>query len=411
MTDQYSVTIQSLVYEGGGFSRLPSGKAVFVPFVMPGEQAIIRVREEKRGFALADLVRVEKPHPQRIQPRCIHFGVCGGCHYQHMPYDFQLESKRAILVEQFQRIAGIQDLEVDKVVPAQEQWQYRNTIQFQVSHEGKLCYANAANNALFPVEECHLPMPAIADLLPQLAFESGSFAGRLEIRQNQDGELLLALEDLEGDIPEMESESSISIVSLAGDDAVVLVGEEHLVMQVRGKPFCVSAGSFFQTNFAGAETLATLVEELVLEQQPKNLLDVYCGVGLFSAFLADMVEQLAGIESSPSACRDFALNLDEFDNVSLYEGAAEQVLPGLDFKADGVVVDPPRAGLHRMALQALLEHGPDFIVYVSCNPSTLARDAKRMLAADYRIEKTILVDMFPQTYHIESIMLFKKKLR
>jgi 23S rRNA (uracil1939-C5)-methyltransferase len=251
-------------------------------------------------------------------------------------------------------------------------------------------------------------MSAIADLWPQLAFEADSFSGRLEIRQDQDGDLLLALEDLEGDIPEMESESSISIVSLAGDDAVVLAGEEHLVMQVRGKPFCVSAGSFFQTNFTGAETLVSLVEELVLAQSPKNLLDVYCGVGLFSAFLADKVEQLAGIESSPSACRDFALNLDAFDNVSLYEGAAEQVLPGLDFKADGVVIDPPRAGLHRMARQALLEHSPDFIVYVSCNPSTLARDVKHFLKAGYKIEKTTLVDMFPQTYHIESVVLMRK---
>ena len=410
MDDQYTVTIQSLVYEGGGFSRLPSGKAVFVPFVMPGEEVVIRLREEKRGFALADLVRVEKPHPERIQPRCIHFGICGGCHYQHMPYDFQLESKKAILIEQLQRIAGMQNPVIDEVIPAPEMWNYRNAIQFQLSPQGRLCYVNAASNALFPVEECHLPMPAIADLWPQLTFEEDSFFGRLEIRQNQNDDLLLALEGLEGEIPELESESSISIVSLAEDDSVVLAGEDHLVMQIHGKPFCVSAGSFFQTNFAGAEALVKIVEKLVVEQKPKNMLDVYCGAGLFSAFLADKVEQLAGIESSPSACRDFAVNLDEFDNVSLYEGAAEQVLPGLDFKADGVVVDPPRAGLHRMAMQALLERHPDFIVYVSCNPATLARDTKKLMNAGYVAEKIILVDMFPQTYHMESIVLFRMKL-
>ncbi len=408
MNDQHTVTIQSLVYEGGGFARLPDGKAVFVPFVMPDETVRICIREEKKGFALADLVSIEDAHPQRIQPRCVHFSTCGGCHYQHIPYELQVEYKKGILIEQFERLAGIKDPKVDEVIPASEKWNYRNTIQFQISPQGDACFAGARDNALFPVQECHLPMTAINSLWPQMSFETDSFTGRLELRQNQQEDLLVALEGA-GDIPELESESSVSIVSLAGDHSVVLAGENRLSMQVHDRSFNVSTPSFFQTNFSGAQTLVDIVREMVNKQTPNNLLDIYCGVGLFSAFLAGEVEQLAGIEASPSACQDFALNLDEFDNVSLYEGAAESVLPGLDFKADCVILDPPRAGLHHKARQALIDHQPKSIVYVSCNPSTLARDAKRLIEAGYSIQKTVLVDMFPQTYHMESVVLFTRR--
>lgn len=410
MNTQYDLTIQSLVYEGGGFSRLPNGKAVFVPFVMPGEQVKVRIREEKKGFALADLVSVETPHKDRISPKCVHFGICGGCHYQHIPYSLQLEYKKVILIEQFQRLAGVENPDVDQVIPAPEAWEYRNTMQFQLSPAGKLCFADAAANALFAVSECHLPMPAISGLWPQLEFESGSFSGRLHIRQNNMNDLLLELEGEHGEIPELENESSISIVSLAGTDPVVLAGDEYLFMQVDQRVFRVSAGSFFQTSFSGAESLVKVVSDMVQQHGCRKLLDVYCGVGLFSAFLAADVEELAGIESNPSSCRDFVVNLDEFDNVSLYPGIAEKVLPGLAFKPDGVVVDPPRAGLRAKVLQALLKIHPEFIVYVSCNPSTLARDAKHLLAGGYEIKKTVLVDIFPQTYHIEAVVLFEKAL-
>ena len=407
MSDHFKVTIQSLVYEGGGFSRLPNGKAVFVPFVMPGEQVTVRLREEKKGFALADLVSVDVANEDRIAPKCAHFGTCGGCHYQHIPYSLQLEYKKTILIEQYQRVAGIQDPHVDQVIAAPEYWHYRNTIQFQVNPEGKLCFAEAEDNSLFNVSECHLPMPSIDALWPQLAFESGSFSGRLEIRQNNADDLLLQFEGDQGEIPELESESSVSIVSLAGPDPVVLAGDDHLIMQVGRRFFRVSAGSFFQTSFAGAETLVNVVRDFVLERGCRKLLDVYCGVGLFSNFLAGDVGELAGIESSPSSCRDFVVNLDEFDNVSLYPGLAESVLPDLAFKPDGVIVDPPRTGLRPKALQALLKVQPEFIVYVSCNPSTLARDTKHLLAGGYQLNRNVLVDMFPQTYHMETVALFE----
>ena len=408
MGKEYSLEIQSMVYEGGGFSRLPDGKAVFVPYVMPGEQVTIQIREDKKGFALADLVSVDRPHPQRIQPRCAHFGVCGGCHYQHIPYEMQLAFKKDILIEQLQRLGGIESPLVEHVIPAPNPWAYRNTIQFQVSAKGQLCYAKARDNYPFSVKECYLPMSDLAQIWPQLSFEAGSFIGRLDLRQNSIGDVLVELSGDQSELPELESESSVSIVSLAGTDPVVLAGEGYLAVEVLGRPFMLSAGSFFQTNFEGAAALVEQVRMLVRALKPRRLLDVYSGVGLFSAFLAGEVEELLAIESSPSACRDFVVNLDEFDNVSLAEGLAEKILPELDFKADVVLVDPPRSGLRPQAREAILMQGPRAIIYVSCNPATLARDTRAILEAGYRLEKTVLVDMFPQTYHMETVALLSK---
>jgi 23S rRNA (uracil1939-C5)-methyltransferase len=248
---------------------------------------------------------------------------------------------------------------------------------------------------------------------PELLAASGIRAGQLlrpfGTAPEFEGELLICFEEKESAIPEMESEANVSIVSLAGDDSVVLSGEDHLVMQVNGRPLLVSAGSFFQTNFSAAEAMVNEVIAMIGERGCNRLLDIYCGVGLFSAFLAGQVKELAGIEANASACRDFAVNLDEFDNVSLYEGTAERVLPLMDFQADTVILDPPRSGLRPEAREALIKLHPETIVYVSCNPATLARDTKCLLEGGYHLQKSILVDMFPQTYHMESINLFIEK--
>jgi 23S rRNA (uracil1939-C5)-methyltransferase len=177
---------------------------------------------------------------------------------------------------------------------------------------------------------------------------------------------------------------------------------------VKDRPFQVSAGSFFQVNsLMAARMVDHLLERLSVDTQT-TLLDIYSGVGLFSAFFAPRVGRLIAIEASASACQDFEINLDEFENVELYEAPAEEVLPGLDVQADVAILDPPRAGLIKEALQALIELGPRRLAYVSCDPSTLARDARILLTAGYRLLEVTPFDLFPQTYHIESISLFEK---
>jgi 23S rRNA (uracil1939-C5)-methyltransferase len=190
----------------------------------------------------------------------------------------------------------------------------------------------------------------------------------------------------------------------------VIAGREYLTIRVLGKDFHVSAASFFQVNTGMA---GRMVEHLLAKlplTPPSTVLDVYCGAGLFSKFLASRCARLVGIESSESACEDFTINLDEFDNVELYEGQAEEILPALAGKIGVIscmIVDPPRAGIEKHALDAILNIKPRVLAYVSCDPSTLARDAARLVSGGYRLLEVTPFDLFPQTYHIESISIFE----
>jgi 23S rRNA (uracil1939-C5)-methyltransferase len=205
----------------------------------------------------------------------------------------------------------------------------------------------------------------------------------------------------------VESEASVSIAHVFEGDALIQAGEEHLHMQVLDRSFRVSPTTFFQVNLAVA---GKMVEHLlgILPRPCGTVIDAYCGAGLFSAFLAPGCARLIGIDAAPPACEDFVANLDEFENVELYEGTAEHVLAALEVEPDFVLVDPPRAGVSHNALEALVKLSPPLVAYVSCDPATLARDARHLVEAGYRLESVTPFDMFPQTYHIESISVFMR---
>jgi len=174
-------------------------------------------------------------------------------------------------------------------------------------------------------------------------------------------------------------------------------------MEVLGHNFRVSAGSFFQVNIPVAEAMVSHLLEQLLVHSTDTVLDVYAGVGLFSAFLAPTVERLIAIESDENACEDFTINLNEFDNVELYQATAEEVLPDLDIRPHVILVDPPRAGIGRQAMDGILAMSPEILAYASCDPATLARDARRLIEAGYLLKQITPFDLFPQTYHIESL--------
>jgi 23S rRNA (uracil1939-C5)-methyltransferase len=399
------IQLNKLTYGGDAIGRLPNGRAVFVPFGLPGERVRVRLVEKKKNFAQGELLEILESSPERIGARCKHFGECGGCHYQNLSYDSQLKAKTEIVRDQLQRIAKIENPPVQPMVGSPNPWNYRNHVQFHLTKDGKIGYVDAKGKSILPITECHLPEAPINELWPQLEFEPDAPSDRVSIRTSTDGDLMLILESDELEAPELELEAGISVVHLAGEDALVMAGEDHIFMQVLGRVFQVSAGSFFQVNTAMAEKMvAHLLGKLPL--LAKTILDVYCGVGLFGAFLASKCERLIGIESSPSACEDFAVNLDEFDNVELYEGVAEDVIPHLEAEQPIVLVDPPRSGVDKRALDGIRQLAPGFIAYVSCDPSTLARDAARLIAGGYRLVDVTPFDLFPQTYHIESISLF-----
>jgi 23S rRNA (uracil1939-C5)-methyltransferase len=407
MPETYEVTLTTLTYGGDAMGRLPDARAVFVPFGLPGERVQVRLTEEKRGFARGEIIEILQASPERISSRCKHFGQCGGCHYQHMSYEMQLKVKADILCDQLQRIGKIENPPVQPTVASSNSWNYRNHIQFHLNDYGKLGFQTSASNKVIPISECHLPEMSINSLWPQLEFESNSGIERVSIRAGMNDELMLILESDSSETPEIEIEADISVAHIFEDNAVVIAGNDHITMKVLDREFHVSPNSFFQVNTVMAEKMVThLLDRLPILQS--TILDVYCGVGLFSAFLASKCKRLIGIESSSSACDDFSINLDEFDNVELYEDLAENVLPALKIKPDIILVDPPRAGIEKEALDAIIRMNAKMIAYVSCDPSTLARDARRLIDNGYTLLDVTPFDLFPQTYHIESISFFER---
>ena len=418
---EYEITLNTLTYGGDAMGRLPDGRAVFVPFGLPGERVRIRLVEEKKNFARGELVEILEASPQRIAPRCKHFGECGGCHYQNLSYEDQLKAKTEILRDQLTRIGKIENPPVQTMVPSPSPWNYRNHVQFHLTEEGKLGYVpqilGEKGLGVMAITECHLPEGSINTLWPQLEFEPETDIERVSVRAGVDEDLVLVLESESPEPPELEIEAGISIAHVFEEHTVVIAGNESITVRVLERDFRVSAASFFQVNTAMA---AKLVEHLLANlpiTSTDTLLDVYCGAGLFSAFFAQKCERVIGIESSPSSCEDFAFNLDEFENVELYEGLAEEILPAFVGQTESplgianppyVLVDPPRAGLDKTVVDGILKLRPKAIAYVSCDPSTLARDAVRLSNGGYTLKQVTPFDLFPQTYHIESISIFER---
>ncbi len=310
---------------------------------------------------------------ERSIPKCRHYGKCGGCHYQHMAYGDQLSAKSQILRDQLGRIGHIEEANVGATVGSAKAWNYRNQIQFHLTAEGRLGFMRAgrgANEDILPIQECHLPEENINALWPQLEMDSEAGVERVVARAGSDGEPMLVFRARSPEPPELEVEAAISVVHVYDDNAVVQAGEDHIRLRVLDRDFRVSPTSFFQVNLDVAGKMLEHVLAL-LPSTIDTMVDAYCGVGLFSAFLAPRCRRLIGIESSAPACEDFVANLDEYENVELYEDVVERVLPALDIRPDVILMDPPRAGLSKTVVSEVVRLAPASIVYVSCDPPTL----------------------------------------
>ncbi len=405
--DLITLKAEKLIYGGDALGHLPDGRAAFLPFTLPGEVVRARLLREGSGFARMQVVEVLEAATGRIQPRCPHFGVCGGCHYQHMDYPAQLAAKQAILQETLVRTAHIVDPPLRPIVASPHPWNYRNHVQFHLDRSGQLCFVGSDDRSLMPVTECLLPEPGLDEIWRRLQFEPDLGLERVSLRLGVDDSVMVMLASPE--VPALELEAGLSVVHLQGDEAVVLAGDEALVMEVNSRLFRVSATSFFQVNTSIAGSMVSHLVERVSVKPGTPMLDVFCGVGLFSAFFAARGAQVTGIELSPAACDDFSVNLDEFEGVSLYQASAAEVLPSLDLNPQVVLLDPPRAGLEARVVEALLAKAPQQIAYISCDPATLGRDLARLIAGGYRLLEVTPFDLFPQTYHIESISLLEKQ--
>jgi 23S rRNA (uracil1939-C5)-methyltransferase len=402
------IVLENPAYGGDTIGRLPDGRVVFVPFAIPGEKVRIRLVTNKKKYARGELVEILEPSPLRIQPRCQHFTTCGGCHYQHVAYAQQLELKGRILRDQLERIGRIENPIIEPVIPSPKMFNYRNHVQFKISRSNKPGFFRADKNGILEIDECHLPDEKINQVWPLLDIDPETGVSSLSLRLGAAEDILMILESSHLFDAEFNVESlPVSVVHLSPEGSQVLAGSPHTIMQVKGREFQVSAESFFQINIPLVEEMIALIEERI-PAGAGLLLELYSGVGLFSAFLADKVSELIAVEASESAGEDFAINLDQFDNVELYQGSVDKIIPLLDLAPEIVLLDPPRTGVKKGALERLIALNPELIIYISCDPATLARDGKILTEGGFVPEKFVPFDFFSQTFHIETLSFWSR---
>jgi len=410
---RFELHLTDMAHGGDALGR-HEGKVIFVPYTIPGEEALVEIVEDKGSYARARLVEILSPSPHRVTPPCPHFGPgrCGGCQWQHIAYQSQLELKAAVVGDQLARLGRLPDVPVKRPIPSVSPWHYRNHIQFSVGDDGRLGFVATGGRRVETVEVCHLLHPLLEELFAALDLELPGLA-RLSLRAGiNTGDQMVIFETHDDLPPALESDVPVSCVLLLSDGTPVnLIGNNYVTEVVAGRRFHISATSFFQVNTAAAEELVRVVGEYLAPAGDEVLLDAYCGVGTFALSLADKVGQVIGIEENAGAVADARLNVAELANVEFMEGRVEALLPQLDRPIDLAVLDPPRQGCRPEALAALIELAPRRIVYVSCDPATLARDARKLADVGYRLLEVQPVDMFPQTYHIESVAMFEKSER
>jgi 23S rRNA (uracil1939-C5)-methyltransferase len=418
----HTVTLGTLTRDGTALAEITEPnqvgelqtRTIHVPAGLSDERVTIAVefpapppkRRKRHWKARPPRVWITKIHhasPLRVQAVCPVFGQCGGCQLQHMRYVAQLEWKRSIVQELLRDIGDFEDPLVLETVPCDNPWHYRNHMRFSVNREGQPGLTASGTHRVLPLEACPIAHEQINQALhmlstvpnqrPQVLIRCGAATGQMLIQP-------------------FPAERVISQLSEEALD----VHSETIEERLGGELFRIRPSSFFQTNTSQAEKMVTMVleglrvSEQYSQEYQRTIVDAYCGVGTFALILARHVDKVIAIEESASAMKDAQWNLREVNNVEMLKGKVEDLLPTLKEHIDGLVIDPPRAGCQQVVLDALVQHPVDRIVYVSCEPSTLARDLNILcnVHSSYRLLSVQPLDMFPQTAHIESVAILER---
>lgn len=418
------LTIEKLIYGGDGLARGPE-KAVFVPFVLEGEAVEAEVIEQRPGFARAKLEKVAAPSPQRIEPECPYFQRCGGCHYQHTSYESQLAIKTAILRETLRR-TGKLEWTGDIAVHASAPWNYRNRTRMRVVREPgfSLAYFRFNSHEPIAIAECPISSPLINRTIKFLTAAGSNGLVPAAVQEVEffanaaDDEVLVELYCGGLERPEFERFVSTTRAGLPEAACIAAFREcdsrapqasvsplfqsgDRMRYRTAHHDFLVSPGAFFQTN---RHLTDELIAVAIGGRSGRLALDLYAGVGLFSVSLARSFEQVIAVEAAPTSARDLKRNAPA--NVTPVAETVERYLASSKshrVRPDFVIVDPPRSGLGERVARQLAARGAARVTYVSCDPATLARDLRVLLAGGYRVEQIHLVDLFPQTFHIETV--------
>lgn len=446
--EKIKLKIESLAHGGEGVGRY-EGLTIFIPDTAPGDQAEVKITELKKSYARGKVMYLMEPSAERIKPVCPIFYQCGGCQWQHLPYQRQLAEKTKIVKDNIVRIAKLDENLVQDTLGAANPFFYRNKVQFPVGEEnGKLIVGFYAPNThqIISTDKCFIQH----NLGDKIAFQTKEIAENFGLKAynetTQEGflrhimvrvgektkEIMLVLVTKEGKIPQeqtflaaLHEKLGSNLVSIyqninsrqtnviLGEKNRLLWGKEKIIDYIGELAFAISPLSFYQVNPAQTEILYNKALEYAALTGKETVIDAYCGIGTISLFLAQKAKKVYGIEIVESAIIDAKENaqLNGIKNADFLVGASEKIMPKLyqeGVKPQVIVVDPPRKGCEKAVLEAMAAMQPERIVYVSCNPSSLARDLAYLLELDYVVKEVQPVDMFSQTSHVETVVLMSR---
>lgn len=455
------VKITDIGAEGNALARVEN-LVVFVPMVIPGDIVDLRVLKKRKKYLEGMVVKFHEYSPDRVAPRCIHFGICGGCRWQHLPYRLQLKYKEKQVIDTLTRI-GKADLPVhEPILGSSLEFLYRNKLEYTFSDRRWLTPDEIRSDNDFgkedalgfhipgffdkvlDISECHLqpePSNSIRNSVRRYAHRKGlsffnlreqtGFLRNLVIRNSLEGKVMVIvvffhdeeerrnglLDHIASEFPQVTSLfyviNSKRNDSLADQYPVLYKGEDHLVEEMDGLKFRIGPKSFYQTNTVQALALYRIALTFAGLSGKENVYDLYSGTGTIANFIAPYAGRVTGIEYIDEAVKDAIINsrINNISNTSFFSGDMKDILNEqfimLNGKPDVIITDPPRAGMHEDVLKAILYAAPEKIVYISCNPSTQARDIL-LLSQNYQVTNVQPVDMFPHTHHVENVVLLKR---
>ena len=385
--------------ELGDTSAEFEGESINVAGGIPGERVIARIhryRRRRKQRVSATVKTVVTPSPDRVTPKCGYYGACSGCQWQHIAYPAQLELKRQRIIREFAGYESLSGVHVGDTLPAPTEYYYRNHARFTVRRSGKLGFSNRITRRFVTVDHCMLMSPAINDTVTEFQDRAGETTN-MSVRVGVNtGDLLVQ-------------------PTFQNPELGVPSGQTHYRERMDTRDLRIASPSFFQVNTAQALNLIDLVKS-GLDLRPGDVLvDAYAGVGVFAILLAPFVSRAIAIEESASAIQDGKSNAADLENVEFVQLKTEVALADLievcDLKAapDAVILDPPRVGCHPAALESLVGLAPGRVAYVSCDPLSLARDLDILAHGGYSVSHVQPVDMFPQTYHVESVTILRRR--
>ncbi len=415
---QFEVEIVELDARGIGVGWRGK-RRVAVPYTIPGERVLVEAIAETEGEIEARGVRLIESSADRAAPRCVHFGQgrCGLCRWQHIDSRVQPLLKQDAFAEMLSRLGHLPDSQIDAalrpILPSPEAWSYNYHITLQVTHideRAQLGFPNTDGGIAAPIIECHTAHPDVWDFYEALDLDLTGLR-RVRLARGSDGALMMILTLTTEEAPQIETDTPASInLILPDNEPINLIGDSHLRYVLDGDSFRVTAGSFIRPNIGALPGMIGAVMMLLDPRADERVLDLYAGVGIFSAFIAPRASLVTLVESYPPAVTDADANLAAFDNVDVIEGGVDAVLPALDAQYAAAVVDPPGrfGGLTDATVSALVDRGVRRLIYVSEEPATLARDCRKLGKAGFHLTAAQPIDLAPQTADFEVAARFER---